>query len=286
VLWIAWLLVSGQPIGMKELVHGVVSHVLLIHNLLPNDFLLINDALWNVGLEFQTYLLFAFVMLPLMRRFGPWGQFAVMLVVSVAPHFLFRGFLDWTRPWFVALFSFGVATMAISNTTRPGLQRYETRVPWGAVWLVATLLVPIAVWKSGLDTPYGAGILQNLLLGLAVASFFTFTRLGAPGPIGGIARRVIAFLDWKPLRQIGVYSYSLFLIHYPLLRLLCGIAARFTESCWILGTLAILVFAPITLFAAYRFHLAFERPFQVVRGNAADQELAAERSGAPAQTFA
>jgi peptidoglycan/LPS O-acetylase OafA/YrhL len=279
ILFVVWKLLVGQPIHPKMLVGAIVSHVLLVHNLFPQTMLLVNDTLWNVALEFQCYVLFAFVLLPLLRRTGPWTQFALVLLLALVPHFVFHGFLDWVRPWFVALYALGVATMAISNRNHPQLQRYERRVPWGALWIVSAALTPVAIFASGIDAPYGAGWLQNLLLGCSVASFLVFTRLGAPGVLGGAARVTISFLQFMPLRRLGMYSYSIYLIHYPILRLLCAIAARFTQSFFVLGGLALFVFVPFTLWLAFQFHVRFERPFQVKRDNPAAQELAAEAAG-------
>ena len=276
VLFVAWLYVTGHTLDSRAMVHAIVTHVLLVHNLLPNDMLLVNDALWNVALEVQVYVLFAFVLVPSLRRFGPWLPVFVITIASLVPHFFFHGFLDWVRPWFVALFTLGVAVTAISNRTHPELQKYERRVPWGWVWLVSSALVPFAIWASGIDTSYGAGWLQALLVGIAAAAFLVFVRIGMPGSAGGAARACVAVLEIMPLRRLGIFSYSIYLIHYPVLRLLCGITARYTQSFWILGALAVFVYVPLTVGLAYLFHLGFERPFQMKRSNPAAQELAAE----------
>jgi peptidoglycan/LPS O-acetylase OafA/YrhL len=262
VLYIAWKLVVHSPIHPATVVAATVSHVLLIHNIFPQTMFLVNGALWNVALEIQCYVLFAFVMLPLLRRFGPWRQFAIIVIASFIPHFVFHGFLDWMRLWFVALYAGGVATAAIANRAHPELERYERKVPWGTIGFVAFVLTPIAVWASGIDTSFGDGWLANLLLGTAVCCFMVYTRMGTPGPLGGLARAAVRFLNFHPLRRIGAFSYSIYLIHWPILQLLVGATARFTDSSWIVAGLALFVYVPLTLWLAFLFHVRVERPFQ------------------------
>jgi peptidoglycan/LPS O-acetylase OafA/YrhL len=262
VLFVAWAVVVGQPVGLKMLAVATITHALLSHNLHPHTMLLVNDTLWNVALEFQCYLLFAFVLLPSVRRWGPWPQLFVVTAFALAPHFLLHGFLDWVRPWFVVLYAMGVSTAALANRAYPKLTAFESKVPWGVLWVVAAAATPFAVWASGIDTSYGDGWLANVLLGIAVSSFLVYARLGTPGALGAAARATIRFLQFAPLRKLGRFSYSIYLIHFPILRLLIGATARFTSNFWLEAGLAFLVWAPLAIGLAYLFHLRFERPFQ------------------------
>jgi peptidoglycan/LPS O-acetylase OafA/YrhL len=265
VLYVAWRYVIGSPPGLHGTLAGVVTHLLLIHNLDARTNLLINDTLWNVALEFQCYLLFVWILLPIMRRFGPLAQLFAAAVIGLGPHFLLNGFLDWTRPWFITLFAMGVAVAAISNVAHPELKLYERCIPWGTVWIVVSIATLIAIVASGVDTPYGAGWPQNLLLGVAVSAFLVFTRRGLSGPAAVFARPVVRFLELPFLCKLGRFSYSTYLIHYPILRLAAGITALWTSSIWYLGALSFFVYAPITLLVAYGFHVKFELPWQTRR---------------------
>lgn len=265
VLYVAWRYVIGSPPGLRGTLVGVVTHLLLIHNLDSRTNLLINDTLWNVALEFQCYLLFVWVLLPIMRRFGPLAQLFAAAVIGLGPHFLLHGFLDWTRPWFITLYAMGVTVAAISNVAHPQLKLYERSVPWGTVWIVMSIATLIAIAMSGVDTPYGAGWLQNLFLGAAVSAFLVFTRCGLPGPAAVLGRPLMRFLELPWLCKVGRFSYSTYLIHYPILRLAVGITALWVSSIWYLGALSFLVYAPVTLYIAYRFHVKFELPWQTRR---------------------
>lgn len=129
VLFIAWTELIGVHQSVRALVIGTLAHVFMVHNLDPRTSLYINDTLWNVALEFQCYVIFAFALLPLLRRFGPWTQLGFATVIGLGPHFLFNGYLDWTRPWFLILYAMGVAVCAIGNPEHPEFRVIERRVP-------------------------------------------------------------------------------------------------------------------------------------------------------------
>jgi len=262
LLFLIWSAVAQVPVHLKAFSIGLAAHVLLIHNLDPRTMLYISDPLWNVALEFQCYVLFALVLLPAMRRFGVWRPLVAVSVLSLAPHFLFHGWLDWVRPWFVILYALGVATCALANPAFPELQRQEDRIPWGTIWFAATLATPVAVWASGIDAPYGAGWLQNLLLGLAVSAFFLYVRRGTPGPFAKPAKVAVRALEFRPLCALGAFSYSVYLVHFPILRLLVALTGLYTHSTWILAGLSFFVFVPLTVWIAYGFHVLVERRFQ------------------------
>jgi peptidoglycan/LPS O-acetylase OafA/YrhL len=261
-LFVPWMILTGQPVHARMLLAAIVSHVLLIHNLHPATMLLVNDTLWNVALEFQCYLLFVFVLLPSVRRHGPWLQLILVTLFALAPHFLLHGFLDWVRPWFVALYAMGVAGCALANRSYPELQRTEGQVPWGTIWLATAIATPLAVAASGIDTAYGDGWLANLLLGASVTSFLVYVRLGSPGRPGGLAKAATTVLSFGPLCAIGRISYSIYLIHYPILRLLVALAAKTSLPFGAQVALAAGAFVPFTVACAYLFHLRVERPFQ------------------------
>jgi len=265
VLYVAWRYVVGSPPGIRGTGAGIITHLLMIHNLDPRTNLLINDTLWNVALEFQCYLLFVFVLLPIMRKFGPWAQLFAGAAIGLGPHFLLHGFLDWTRPWFITLYAMGVTVCALSNRTHPELTRLERRVPWGTLWFGMSIAGVIAVVASGIDTPYGAGWLQNILLGIAVSAFLAYTQRGFRGPIALLARPLVRFLETPLFARLGRISYSTYLIHFPILRLAVALTALWTTSIWGLAALSLFVYVPLTLLVAYAFHVRFELPWQTRR---------------------
>lgn len=273
-LFVAWRYLTGLPPHAAGLAIGIATHLLLIHNFDPRTSLYINDTLWNVALEFQCYVLFALVLLPVLRRFGPWAQLGVGALIGLGPHFFMHGFLDWTRPWFITLYAMGVTAAALGNRFYPALTEFRQRIPWGAIWLLMSVAAIIEIVRSGIDASYGAGWLQNILLGVAISSLLVYTSLGLRGRVAIVARPFVRFLEIPSLCAIGRFSYSTYLVHFPILRLAITLTVLATSSIWLVAALGFFVYAPLTLVLAYAFHLRFERPFQTRRVSAAEDRLA------------
>jgi peptidoglycan/LPS O-acetylase OafA/YrhL len=80
----------------------------------------------------------------------------------------------------------------------------------------------------------------------------------ALAPEGAVAR----LLRWKPFRTLGLFSYSLYLVHMPMLRVFEILAQRITRLqglAWF--TTLELIGVPLCVAATYLFFLAFEKPF-------------------------
>jgi peptidoglycan/LPS O-acetylase OafA/YrhL len=77
--------------------------------------------------------------------------------------------------------------------------------------------------------------------------------------------RIRDLLSLKPLVVIGLFSYSLYVIHYPLADVLCQylLAPMRLGQVASEGMLAAVVI-PIIVASAYCFYWAFERPFHLI----------------------
>ena len=60
------LAIKGEPLGVVSL----LTHTVLIQNLWSSTEVLINPPLWSVALEWQIYFIFAFLLVPIWRRYG------------------------------------------------------------------------------------------------------------------------------------------------------------------------------------------------------------------------
>jgi peptidoglycan/LPS O-acetylase OafA/YrhL len=150
---------------------------------------------------------------------------------------------------FVGLFAIGMgaAWLAADGSAR--------RVPWNALALglaATTLLAGVAAHRS-LDAlaPF-----LELPLALTVACLL----VGASQPAR--SRGVHAVLGSRSLAFVGTFSYSLYLIHAPLLQAFWQYALRphhlgAARDAAVLG----LVGVPLVLVAAYGFFIVVERPF-------------------------
>jgi peptidoglycan/LPS O-acetylase OafA/YrhL len=264
VLFVVWREFIGDPAHLKALAIGTLAHLALVHNLNAKTALYINDTLWTVGLEVQCYILMALVFLPLMRRSGAFAPIVVVVaavVVGFGTRALFGETVNDTRPWFVPIFALGMAAAALKNQAFPVFARIERAVPWGTLWIVFALLGIGLTISEGGDPPYWRCWPSVMALGVAFASFVVYLRGARSGAPARLALPLVKLLETRPLAFLGRFSYSIYLTHFPIYRLLLALVAARTDSVWIQGGLGLFVFTPVCLVAAYAFHLRFERPF-------------------------
>lgn len=261
VLFLYWstpLFGAVQP--PSYLATALVTHALLIHNLIYGTSEYLNGPLWSVGLETQIYVVFALLLVPLWRRAGVWVQLGAALIAGLLPHFVLHGALDWTCPWFLGLFALGVCAAQLTH-------RRVARLPWKPLAVVAVVGALAAVAFSGAHTLRG-GYYQlfigpDLLVGLAVALFF-IASAGREGALWFPAR----LLALRAFERLGLFSYSIYLLHVPIVysvyelivtRRIGGLAA----------VTLYLALIPVVVCIAYGWYRLFERPFMSSRLRAA-----------------
>jgi peptidoglycan/LPS O-acetylase OafA/YrhL len=237
----------GHHIPAWHMLVGVASHLALVHNLVPSLTEYINGPMWSIALEVQIYVVFALLLVPVWRRFGLLAQLALAVALGIVPHFLLRGLFDWTTPWLLGLFGMGVVAAAL--TARPP----GRALLWRWISIAAGVLALAAVALHGEGTPDGAYLWADLVVGAAVAVFFVASSAERPG----ILARALAL---RPVVLAGAFSYSLYLIHGPVVEL-TGTALARLHAGVASGAIVYALLIPLMLAAAYGFYLMAERPF-------------------------
>lgn len=203
---------SGESIG---------SHLLLMHNLTRFQFT-IDTPMWSVALEWQICLLFGAVLVPLWKRIHPYVMLSVLFLLTA-----------WTAAipqlsekclWFVGLFFMGNIAACYGTRTTAGVEGLglpsklwklaglRSAIPALLVF-IATCMVPKLI------------VLSDIALGIGVSGVLvwlqrTWTR--TPD------HRVFKVLSGKPLTVLGAMSYSIYLLHFPILE---------TSNAWLAGKL-------------------------------------------------
>jgi len=206
---------------------------------------------------------FALVLVPLWRHAGVMLAAATGVVLGLVP-LAFGG--AFAHPWFIGSFALGMAAAAVNFS--PALRDHAlvARIPWGVLALVSTLP---AAWALGFRSVFHVSdVVAELSLSVATAAFLILsTRVleRAQSP------RFLRALEHVVSAKLGAFSYSLYLVHLPILTVLalwfepwCTSALSMFASLSLLGI-------PLMLISAYAFHVAFERPFMshpVTRANA------------------
>jgi len=242
---------------------AIASHVLLIHNWFPSWSVQINGPLWSVASEWQIYFFFPLLLLPLWRRFGMTATLLIAGFLGYAPLWLFPGPAQSAIPWYLLLFTFGMAAAAVGFSDGPTASKLRVGLPWR--WLATGAWLFCAAFGLGLGKVWFAWKpATDLLVGLATASLLVHLTASAATssrpPVW-----LFSALSARPLVAVGHFSYSLYLTHLPVVAL-CYFAL--VPLRWAPGPFALLllgVSSVASLTVAYIFHLAFERPFMVQR---------------------
>lgn len=264
---LSWLLIV-LLVGTKTNTHwdlcipitkmGWISHLLLFQNWMPFEvYAQINHAHWSIALECQIYLLFPLLVL-LWRRIGAVGTAVVATAIGYAIVVIiikrYQGqFLD-ACPHYLGLFGMGMLAATIGH----GSQERWLRLREKRFWIPIALLLALLVGAGNMllkERAYENGHWFDLLVGLA--SMCLLIGVGA-SPKG----RLNAFLSLRPLVTVGGFSYSVYLIHAPLLQIIWQyLLPAFHRND---GLSLFLLVVPGTLLiigASYLFYLGCERPF-------------------------
>jgi peptidoglycan/LPS O-acetylase OafA/YrhL len=257
VPYCAGSLLAGHRLNVAHVAVGLALHLALVHNLIASAAEYLNGPMWSIALECQIYVVFALLLVPVWRRFGVWQQLALALGLGLAPHLLFNGRFDYAAPWLLGLFAMGVAAAHASA------RGSSSRVPWGWLTAAATAVALALALPRGDAAADDALWLPDLAVGAGVALLFVWSG----GAVAPWPARILAF---RPLVALGAFSYSLYLIHGPLVVLLGAILWR--ANAGTMGSaLAYGFLVPVVVALAYAFHRAFERPFMSAALQAAIQ---------------
>lgn len=241
---------------------SVTAHLLMLQDLSGNWIGKINGPLWSVAIEWHIYFLMPLVLLPLWRHFSPSMIVSLVLGITLLPALVGVG--TWAHPWLIGLFAVGMWSAASTVT---GEQR-STSASGRLFALFLALLVLCMAQKIVYDSiPVG---LVETATGLTVGAGLAWVgrRQQAGAPVW-----LIKPLQSRPLKTLGLFSYSIYLLHSPLLalaNLLLLPIAMPIEARWALMTFVV---APVAVGVCYGFFRLVESHFLNSRQRHAEMEL-------------
>ncbi|HEY1536830.1 MAG TPA: acyltransferase [Polyangiaceae bacterium] len=236
------------------------SHLLLIHNLYRNLANRIDGPLWSVATEWQIYVFFPVLLLPIWRRFGA--------ALTVLVGFALGSSLLWLAPeaaqsaasWYLGLFALGMAAAGIGFASRPLERAMRERVPWGALSLL--LLTFVAVGASVLIKFWFDHIpLSDALVGATTAVSLVYLTKHALKPASPSRPISLRVLESAALVAVGRFSYSLYLTHLPVVALLYFGLRRLALSANAQMLALSVLSVPASVLFSYAFFWVFERRF-------------------------
>jgi peptidoglycan/LPS O-acetylase OafA/YrhL len=222
----------------------------------------VNASFWTLCVEARWYILLP-ILIWILFRFG-WGVLlSLSLVACISSKILFRfdePVLRWLNdslgvlPYFLLAFVLGIATAWLFLQQNSGSSIIKTLIRNVRVVTVLAIVVVL------IFTPKLPG-----------SDFFPFSRL-LPASLLGFSLVLLALFDpfisrvlsWRPLTAIGVASYSIYLIHEPIVHALFAVLHT---SIWpqylqfIFYQFAVL---PFCVVVGSGFYLLAERPFVIL----------------------
>jgi peptidoglycan/LPS O-acetylase OafA/YrhL len=189
------LALAADPPGLRSTV---------VHAFLLQDLVAVrspNGAFWSIAVEAGLYLTFP-VLLLLRRRAGALLTLAAVVVPVVA-----GGLLGLATPGRQLGYTFELLPLFTAGMVAAGARP----APRLAALAAAPVLLLIAVQGPVWAVRHYYWV--DLAAGPAIALFLAAVAHGRPAA-------VVLFLDSRPLRTLGGFSYSLYLIHLPVIALI------------------------------------------------------------------
>ncbi|GIH91038.1 acyltransferase family protein [Planobispora siamensis] len=255
--------VGYQPVTVKS----VVVHGLLLQDVIgsPSP----NGAFWSIAIEWQIYFLFP-LLLWWHRRFSARTLIFSVLAVVIVSQYLSLAFdvlspIQGLTPQFLALFVFGmVAADVLSGPPRPRR--------WALAGAAAGTVVLVAwAWIAGSPAMVANFFWVDLAAGVC-------TALLLAGLVHARSSRLRSLFETRFLRWTGRFSYSIYLVHSPILLTLWYFAVvpmRLEPVPRFLVMLALGM--PAVIFGSWLFSRLFEEPFLRHRSWASLREAFAAR---------
>jgi peptidoglycan/LPS O-acetylase OafA/YrhL len=247
----AWVFVpqpgEGAPTARSAAVYGLLAQDITGA---PSP----NGAFWSIAIEAQLYLLLPLLLL-VVRRSG----FALMLVAVTVPVLVIGTFAPsvpvidlFTRftPQLAVGFTIGVVAAGVATNERWHRVPLLSLAAAAAVPPITLIAVMGSTWT--IEHYFWVDLAVLPAMGLLLAA------MGA-----GRAPRVSRMVDVAPVRSLGGFSYSLYLIHAPIVVAVAALVVRPRVGTGVSTLLIMLVTAlPLALVASRLFAAVFDLPFQ------------------------
>lgn len=228
----------------------ILAHLLLVHHLFPwvaN----INGSFWTLSLEFQLYFLMP-LMLLMAQRIGIAKTFIAICGLAI----VYRSVLWWSAGGVDERLTRSLAYSAIARAPEfmlgvalaaaytQGYFDSWTRKTTGLLMAILPLALATALYASspGDFAPF-ADLGATLFLGLFVCL--------------ALARTIVAkILCARPFVYFGLASYSIYLVHQPLIKPVFTIVTERMQNLWVASAFCLLI---VTVTSAV-FYFLIERP--------------------------
>ena len=214
---------------------SLVAHLLYLQGLV--DVEPINAVFWTLAIEMQFYVAFAALVWLIARldlRSPELAQSALVIVAACTVVWPIRG-LDLVNQSHLAAYGFAFASGAFSWWRGQGV------LEPGVYWVFHAILA--ASWLRWQDPLVGAVVLTGPVL-LAATS----------------GDRMMRWLGQRPLQRLGAVSYSLYLVHAPVIGIVAWLGERALGTGAITDAVMVVPAVAMSLAVAFVLHRQVEVP--------------------------
>jgi peptidoglycan/LPS O-acetylase OafA/YrhL/GT2 family glycosyltransferase len=243
----------GLPAFDTAAISGqVAAHLTMTHSLLPSTFYGLNGAYWSLALEWQLYLALPLLIVGV-RRFGVARTVTAAIAVNVVYRLalgvavdhrlvepagsLASAVLPNLLPGRWAEFALGMVAAELYATHR--LDGVAHRLPYAL-----PVLIPVGFLATGAP-------LDHVIFG---GVFFTLLSVVLAG-----GNPVARAFSWSPLATLGTMSYSLYLVHQPMVQVLANVLGAGHGASSGRVFLELVLCLPLSLLAAWVLFVTVER---------------------------
>lgn len=236
--WLASQWMTHESISGSPTVLQLISHALLLQNLLGYDSL--SAGLWYVAIDFQLFVVSVLIVF-LVERIAPasWSynktqaiEVFFLALLSITSLFVFnlRSHLDNTFLYFYGTYGLGVLAAFACNSRHTSF----------ALFLIGDITI-LALMMDFRERILIAFIIA-LLLATATRNQWQNSKI------------------WQnPMAYLGSISYSVFLVHFPVSLLVNSALARFYPDHMVFNLVGMLASMALSIGVAIPFHRVFEK---------------------------
>jgi peptidoglycan/LPS O-acetylase OafA/YrhL len=209
-------------------VYSFVTNLLLLHSMNLHSWFTWVHASWSISTEWWMYMIFPFLAAPFFRL-STLGQWVVALLCWGGYFAIMYWILPIVKvPETIPFVKIDPAKMSINVSYQYGFLRCLLGFVWG---MVAYRTYTEDRGKALLGNDW---VLLLLTIGMFLSfhwglpdavsvAFFPFILLSASFGSTGANR----FFNWRPLQKLGDWSFSIYLVHQPLILVLFSLALVF-----------------------------------------------------------
>lgn len=251
---------------LTQIGEAVIWHAGMLHNLRPEYIGTIDGALWSLALEVNLYIAMP-ILVVIARKQGIISAICLAVCVTLAYRFWINWFAGGSPAW--EMYGHNIALvvccslpgrwlefalgMWAAKLVADGHSDKSPKMPYGWLAIGCILLAFLLAQKFGIFNPA-----SDAIDGLG----FFFLILYASRHNQGAGKFSVSALLRHPLAvNLGIISYSVYLIHQPLLRLAVDATRFHVKHNSLEFFVSVLIFVPVIILISRVFFRFCEQPF-------------------------